>query len=273
MPIRNIERDLYSKKSKASKRKHANTYFNEWESGENPYDVNKETWKQEIKHNAKNEIKAASIAVVIVSIFVVIGVAILGYVAYQKAFFNEDNVELNVNMPSEIESNKPMEIEVQYRNDNRAALKEAEILVSYGQFFNPEDNQKYFTKLTTSSGVIKIGEIPPKTSGHLTIVGHFSAPQNEVESIHLELKYVPEKSNEEFSFKSSASTRVVSAPIDMNIITEKTAVNGNVADIIITYNNKSSNDFENVIWFARRHRFKPLSISRQNREGRICSVW
>ncbi len=248
MPIRNIERDLYSKKSKFSKRKHRNTSYNEWESEERKINnVNKETWGRIEGISAKNKIEAVSIGVMIVGIFAVMGMAIFGYVIFQKSFFNEDNVELFVKMPEEIDSNKPMEIEIQYKNNNRAILRNANILVSYGQFFTPEKEQEHFKKSTNSSGIIEIGDIPPNTSGNVIILGHFAAPQNEIESIGLELIYTPEKSNNSFSLNSSISSRVTSNPVDVNIITEKTSVDGNMVDIIITYNNKSDTDLENVI--------------------------
>lgn len=247
MPIRNIERDLYSKKSKFSSRKHGNTSFNEWKSEKNPDKINEETWKQLKDNNTKNKITAVSLGVLIIGIFVIAGIAILSYTSFQKSFFNEDNVELFAKMPKEIDSNKPMEIEIQYKNNNRSILKDASIYVSYGQFFIPEKEQQYFEKSTSTSGIIRIGDILPNTNGIVTIAGHFVSPQDEIESVNFELKYVPEKSLNMFLLNTNISTTVTSAPVDINIITEKTAVDGNMMDIIVTYNNKSDIDLEDIV--------------------------
>ncbi len=247
MPIRNVERDLYSKKSKFSNREHKQTSYNEWKKGEETIETNMNSWKQRRNKHAKKQMKATTIGIIIVIIIAIIGLTIISYSNYQKSFFNEDKVQFEVMMPDKIESNKLMEIEIEYKNNNRAILRNAKIELFYGQYFTPEKEQKYFLKSTNTSGIIKLGDIAPKSSGKVSVTGYFAAPQNDIESINLKLDYIPEKSRRHFIIENSASTRVTSAPVDINIITEKTAVEGNMADFIIKYHNKSSNDLENVI--------------------------
>ena len=61
MPIRNIERDLYSKKSRFSNRRHKQTSYNEWKKGEEKLKVNTDSWKQKQHKTAKKQIKATTI--------------------------------------------------------------------------------------------------------------------------------------------------------------------------------------------------------------------
>ncbi len=246
MPLKEIKQDLQKKDSKTIKREHDKTAYNVWESIEDKSKKPDKKWKKNEDKMIPTRKKAIVIGAISVSVVVFLLLAITSFVYFQKGFFSQDRVSLMTQAPKTIDSNTLTEITFSYNNDNRANLNDAKIIVHFGDYFFPQDNQQNFEKVSKNQGVITIGDIEGKEKNTFKIEGHFSGPEGSVDDVLGTLRYAPERTNVRYDTQSRASTVIMSSPISINISSPVEIVSGNLMDIRIVVKNTSQNNISNL---------------------------
>ncbi|MCK4635739.1 MAG: hypothetical protein KAT32_02650 [Candidatus Moranbacteria bacterium] len=245
MPIKKIREDLHKKQSKYARREHEKTAYHEWEFEENNKN-NKTTWEKLRDRFFATKVKAIISGAIILLVITITLLSVTAFVYFQKSFFTQNNVTLNIIAPTTADSNDLVEITFEYENKNRAALKDSEIKVQFGKYFVPVKNQINFKVASLNSGVIEIGNINPFGKESVTIAGHFVGPENFVENVEGNLSYQPEKTSTIYSTQGKASTTITSSPIVISFESPKEIVSGSSLDLKITCRNTSRESIRDV---------------------------
>lgn len=245
MALKDLKEDLEERDSIYANREHDKTIYDEWNHIDEKRD-NKSLWTRTKDVLADGRLRSVFIAAIGISFAAIIGVSIILYVKYQRSFFTEENVVLTMHIAEAVVSNRETEVVLTIENKNRAQLDDVDIIVRYGQYFQPTEAQKDFQGGKDERGLITIGTIDPNSTREVVLRGTFAAPENDVESISANLRYTPQRSDKQRATESQVSTTVTSSPIIATIISEKEVVSGNLVDLIVEYRNASEETIENV---------------------------
>ena len=121
MPLKDIDKDLQQKDSKSVDREHNETVYNVWQSKDDKA-VDEKEWQEGEDTMIDTRAKSLKIGGIIIAVIVFIIIGMFTFMHFQKGFFAQDRVTLNVKSPQVVDSNKLVEIEFSYKNDNRAYL-------------------------------------------------------------------------------------------------------------------------------------------------------
>lgn len=238
MPLKELEKDIQSRDSKAKLREHNKTVYNEWQSKEE--DVKESAWQQIADRMKNTRIKAIITGGIIITVIVVLLLMVVSFVFFQKGFFARDRVTLSVESLQNVESNKITEVVFSYENDNRAHLSDAEIVVRFGDYFIPEENQENFTRVSDSQGVITLGTIKGGEKGRLVLAGHFAGPRGASGDVAGTLRYTPERTSTRYDVNARATSTITSSPIAIEIDSPIEIVSGNLVDIAVKIQNTNT---------------------------------
>lgn len=246
MAIKKVKEDLYKSNSKYAKREHNETVYkgSEFEDGSNQ--DNQSNWQGIQDRLLGTRAKAIVVGATALSIIAIISLMVAAFVYFQRTFFIQDNVQLQVIAPETADSNQLVEIVFAYENNNRASLSEAEIKVNFGKYFIPISDQQNFRSAGLSNGVISIGNIEQYSKSKISLAGHFVGPEDSVENIIGDLYYKPEKTNVIYSTQGRSATTITSSPIVIDFDSPKELVSGSNLDLKITAKNTSRQTIRNI---------------------------
>lgn len=246
MALKDVEKDLHQKESEFAKREHDTTVYNVWQSKEDGVQKKQGKWQHIKDEMFGTRLKAIVIgsAVTIFAIIIVIISAI--FVQYQKGFFSQERVSFFVTAPQTIDSNTLTEIFFTYNNDNRAYLDNAQIIVQFGDYFVPEEDQVNFKRVSDDQGIITIGKINGGEEKAIAVAGHFTGPVNAVDDVAGILRYVPERTNTRYEAQARAATEITSSPLSIDMNAPSEIVSGNLVDIGVVIKNSSNDTLSNI---------------------------
>jgi len=244
MPINEIEKDLQRKDSKAAQRKHDKTVYNVWESKEEK--VESGTWQKMKDKMFGTRVRAITFGGIVIAVIVVILLATISFVHFQRNFFSTEKVNLDIIAPQSIDSNTMTEIVFVYENKNRARLNDAQIVVHFGDHFIPDDNQESFVRSSDTQGILKIGKISGHKKGKLVLTGHFIAPAGTVSDISGVLQYTPNRISARYETQARSTTTIMSSPLTIDIKAPQEIVSGNLLDASIVIKNSSKDELTNI---------------------------
>ncbi len=240
MPLNKLGRELERHDSDLVDRPHDKTVYNEWLSEKT--EKKQSTWGAFIDDLKHVRLKAVVLGIIIIATIVFVLGMVSYVVFYQNSFFAPDKVHHHMQVAPSVDSNTVTQIVFTYKNDNRATLENAEIVVDFGQYFVPSDNQRQFTKISDTRGVIAVGEIAGHTDGEVALVGHFAGARNEVANVTGSLQYTVQKRQETHTVNANASTTITSSPCNINVEAPQKVVRGNIIDITFVVQNTGMED-------------------------------
>lgn len=244
MSLKELEKDIQNRDSKLSKRAHDQTVYDEWQSKTEDDQVN--MWQKMKDKMIGTRINAVVIGGIIISVIIVLVLGALSFMYFQKGFFAQERVVLAMEASESIGSNILTEILFSYENDNRSDLNGAEIVVRFGEYFMPAEDQAGFTRVSDSQGVINIGTISGHQNGSFSLVGQFVGPRSAVGDVSGMLRYTPERTTARYDVTARAATTITSSPITIDIESPIEIVNGNLMDIAVKIQNTSTNELSQL---------------------------
>ncbi len=245
MPIKELEKDLQRKDSSLIQRKHNKTVYNVWESKESN-NVKDEMW-QKIKDSMfDTRLKAIVIGGIVIFIVLFVSLVAASFMYFQGGFFDSNRVTLSVKAPNNIRSNTLTEIEFMYDNHNRAKLNNAQIMVQFGDYFVPAENQDNFERISDSQGIIAIGTIKGNGKNTIILEGHFVGPVGSVDDVSGILRYIPDRTSTQYETQARGTTTITSSPISIDIEAPFKVVSGNLIDIAVIVKNTSNDIMSNL---------------------------
>ncbi len=244
MSLDKLKKDIQNRDSQAMKREHDVTVYNEWQSKE--VHKSKSQWQRVADKMQGTRVKAIVTGGIIIAVIAFLLLAAASFVYYQGKFFANERVSLSMDAPRTAQSNELTEIVFHYKNDNRAKLQQSEIIVRFGDYFVPADNQEGFTRVSASQGVINIGSIRGGKKGRFTLVGHFTGPKDFAANISATLRYVPEDASVQYDTNAQTATIITASPVSVDIDSPQEIVSGNMLDMAVRVQNLSADQLSHV---------------------------
>lgn len=247
MPLKDVKKELYDPDSGIEKREHEVSQFDPVISAksESGKFQEKEEWSKSKKGLNIFQEKAIKVSLVIIGVVAVSALVIWAVIKIKNSAFDESRVTLKIEGIEKVDSTRLMQYKIIYKNDNRTALKDAEIFLNYSENFQPEDNVnlKY---INSNNSKIYLGEIESRSEKEVELKGKFYAPEGYVVHLKATLQYRPSNFNSIFETVGKKSINVRSAPILLEIDAPLEAADGNDIEYLIDYENISSRYFNNL---------------------------
>ncbi|MCD6149802.1 hypothetical protein J7J13_03405 [bacterium] len=248
MSLKDLNEELYRQDSEIEKRKHEESRFNPSVSehaGAEKFQE-KKTWGIFGVKLAANQKKALKIAGAIIAAIFFLSIVFVTVSKFKQTAFSDDRVAIEIEGPKEVGSNQLVEYKIKYKNNNRASLKNAEILLSHTENFQPENNNN-LKPSGEGKNNIYIGKIESHGQGEVSIKGKFYAPESSGIYFNAELKYTPSNFNSVFQAKSQLGIEIKSSPIFLSLNAPQEASKNGVVEYVINYENSSDRHFKNLI--------------------------
>ena len=245
MPIEKLENDLQRKDSPLTHRQHDKTVYDVWKS-KKPDEIEDGTWQKIKDKMFGTRLKAITIGGIVIFAIAFIALVTASFVYFQGRFFASERVTLAMEMPDNIGSNTLTEIKFIYNNHNRASLNDAQIIVQFGDYFIPAQNQENFKRISDSQGIITIGKIKGHSKNSVVLAGHFVGPVDSVDDISGTLRYIPDRTSTRYEAEARGATTITSSPISIDVQAPPEIVSGNLIDIAIIVKNTSNDAVSNL---------------------------
>lgn len=249
MPLKKTKEELYKPESELKKRiEEREDVFDPEKaklSAEEKF-KGKKTWTEMIADMYWQKKKAIFVGLSIVAIMVFVAVTIIGVSQYKRTSFSEERVGLEISGVQNAGGAEPVTYKISYKNDNRASLENAEILLNHSNNFILEDASVEFERKGDNNTLLKIGKIESNSQGEIEISGRFYAPKDYVVYLKPTLKFVPSNFSSPFEVSNQIGVNVATAPISMNVVASGEALDRGGVEYVVTYKNTSNIDFSDV---------------------------
>ncbi|EKE25033.1 MAG: hypothetical protein ACD_5C00317G0001, partial [uncultured bacterium] len=209
-----------------------------------PFDK-EEAWNRPQVGIAPKTKRNIIISASIVAVLILASAGIWGMKWWQKNAFHQDRVSIYFEGPKEADSTQPSKYLIHYKNDNRVTLRNAEIILSYAENFQPNDNVnlKY---LSPTSSRIFIGDVKSMSEGTIELKGIFYAPKDFPVYLHAEINFTPSNGAAQLSMKNQIGVNITAAPVLLSIVAPQNAANGDSVTYVIDYKNLDIRQLTNV---------------------------
>ena len=248
MSLKDLNEELYRSDSEIEKRKHEESQFNPSisEHANAKKFQEKKTWGIFGVKLTANQKKALKVAGAIIAAIFFLSIIFVAVSKFKQTAFSDDRVAVEIEGPKEVGSNQLVEYKIKYKNDNRASLKNAEILLSHTENFQPENNDN-LKPSGEGKNNIYIGKIKSHGQGEVSVKGKFYAPEGSGIYFNAELQYTPSNFNSVFQAKNQLGIEVKSSPIFLSLNAPQEASKNGAVEYVINYENSSDRDFESLI--------------------------
>lgn len=179
------------------------------------------------------------------AVLVLSAAGFVGYRIWLKDAFHEDRVTVSFEGPLSVDSAQQTKYAVKIANDNWLALRDAEILFSYPENFQPADNVnlKY---LSPTSSLMYVGDVPGRQSATLEIAGMFYAPEDYPVYVRGALRYGVGVRSEKVVREGQLSVMVTSAPVVLELAAPQDVADGDSVEYVVDYKNYDIRSFKDV---------------------------
>ncbi len=248
MALHDIEKDLQQRDSQLKHRQRKATPYDVWTDS---VDVAREeivpsTWQKITDQLGLTRAKALLIGVIGLAVVTAIMVAVVSIVRYQQGFFHNDRVSITIEAPASAASTALTEIVFTVRNDNRAALTDADIAVQLGSYFIPLDEQSGFYREGTSGGIITVGTIAGGATHTVSLAGYFNGPRGIVADISGVVRFVPDGTTVRYEAVARSATMITQSPLTIDVNAPNDVASENLVDIGFVVRNTSTEDMHDL---------------------------
>ena len=176
-------------------------------------------------------------AIIIVAGLIIIALAVI----WGKGSFNPSKVGLEIKVPDNISSGNEITLTINYNNDNRVALNDAHLIITYPQGTFSSDGKEVFQDSKT------LGTIGKKSQGEETFTVRFLGEKGDSKNISAKIDYKPENINSRFESSINSKIEINSVSIGIHIEGSEKAVAGQDAAYAIEYENQTDQIVDNLI--------------------------
>ena len=184
---------------------------------------------------SKKNLPKTSAILIVVGILIVIGAIIWG-----RSSFTRSKVELDIKIPDNIASGEEVALIVEYKNNNRVALRDADLRISYPQGTFSLDGTELFQENKN------LGTIAKKAEGSQEFKVRFLGEKGSTKNITARLEYRPENINSKFENSVSIKAEINTVLIGIHIEGSEKAVAGKGVSYSIEYENKTEETVNNL---------------------------
>ena len=204
-----------------------------------------DVWKEGGDVLKKERTKAVKIAGIVVAVIFFVAAVMVGLYFIRNASFNNSRVIIGITGSKDSPSGQLVNYEISYENNNRAALKNSILQISFPENFTPIGNENFKPEGRTG-GIVQLGEIAGHGKGKYILSGKIYSPKGTMVFVKADLLFDPAGFNSRFVASNQISIQVVSSSITLNFLAPQNLSNGDSLDYFINYKNEGSEDFQNV---------------------------
>lgn len=189
---------------------------------------------------------ARSIRIGSIAFGVIVFVALLTGVfsRLHQSLFANDRVTVSVSGQDSMNSSNISYFTIEYENQNRASLRDAELVVSYPSNFHPEKNAAFINDATSSS--IHIGDVAAFSQGKFEFSGKFYGSKGATAFIRAELRYTPNGIESEFIARGEKTVVLRTSSLALEIDAPLEVSSQGEVTYLAHYENTSDSSFSNV---------------------------
>jgi len=247
MSLRDIQENLYKKDADPGLSKRGPADYDPENAPLilNNQPAEKDLWKEKKYEVGKEGKKAIKIGSIVLGSIVLLVILFGGFYWFKKSSFSEERMIVSVSGPKEARSGKLLTYEIKYKNENRAALKNAKLKLTFPDTFNPEENPNFRIE-SPVSGIYDLGEIKGHSEGKVNFNGRVYTPKGALIYIEAGLSFNPSGFSTQFVSKNKLGINVISTPLELEITAPQSISSGNEVNYLITYRNSGGENFDSV---------------------------
>ncbi|OGI26750.1 MAG: hypothetical protein A2359_03705 [Candidatus Moranbacteria bacterium RIFOXYB1_FULL_43_19] len=202
-------------------------------------------WIKEDEEKKAKKKKVVKIAAISASVLVLLSGLVWGALYIRKSSFSEDKVTISISGPEEIQSGDMVTLEINYKNENRASLKDAVIDISYSENFKPLDNLNLESGGPNSSRH-NVGTIEGKSDGKFELRGKFFGTKGLLTYINVKLQYSSSNFSSQFEAEAKHGMTISSSPLEIEVIGPQSVSSGGAVTFLVKYRNAGQQVFRDL---------------------------
>lgn len=248
MSLFDIKKKLYQKNQDQDLSQHEPSQFDVRTGGAQPSEKfkAKEEWETDEPVIGREQHHAIKWGALVIAGILGLVLLVVGVLQFSQASFSEKRVTVAVDGPKYGESGKLLVYTISYKNENRVALKNATLHISYPDSFTALDDPN-FQKSGNTGGIVNIGEIKSGVTGQFFLKGRAYNPKGTLIYVKADLSYTPANFNSQFDSLAQADINVTSTPVELEIMAPQSVSSGDAVDYQVNYKNTGQKDFENIL--------------------------
>ncbi|MDD5652117.1 MAG: hypothetical protein PHX98_01825 [Candidatus Moranbacteria bacterium] len=245
---------LYDPKSGIEKREHGKSVFDieekiKSDKEQERFKENKGGWSggsNIIEEEKRGRKKIMLIGGAVLGAILLIVLTAVVVIKIRQNAFSQSRVVLTIEGNMEAKSSENAFYVIKYENNNRTALKDVEIVLNHSENFYPDEKKGGLSKSSDRSSKITIGEIKGKGKGEIEIEGKFYAAENYTIYLRPVMSYKPGGSSSEYKLESQIGVKIMTSPLEIEIIAPKEALDESTVEYEIRCRNKGDISFDNL---------------------------
>lgn len=246
MSLLEIKNDLYKKEeTKEVSQRGVGDYVPVMEQQSPIAGKNAQDKWEEKKINIPERKKVFKIGMIALGAVILVALIIGGSIIYRKSLFSEGNTILSIDGMQDVKSGSLITYEIEYKNNNKARLKNATLRLIFPEELKPEENPNFKSEGTTT-GTYFLGEVASKSTGKVVFNARAYTPRGANIYLKAELSYQPSSTSTIYVKKDQFSIGVSSSPITINIMAPQNIAGGDEVNYVINYKNTSQENIANV---------------------------
>ncbi|MDD5489804.1 MAG: hypothetical protein PHP25_03955, partial [Candidatus Moranbacteria bacterium] len=202
-------------------------------------------WIKEDEEKRAKKKRVVRIAVISVSALVLLSGVVWGAFYIRKSSFSEDKVTVSVSGPTEVQSGDLVTLEIDYKNDNRASLKDAVMHIGYSENFKPLDNLNMESDGPNSSRY-NIGTIGGKSEGKIELRGKFFGTKGLLTYVNAKLEYSSSNFSSQFAADGKLGILISSSPLEVEVVAPQSVSSGGAVSFVAKYRNSGQQVFRDL---------------------------
>lgn len=202
-------------------------------------------WIKEDEEKKAKKKKTVKIAAISVSALVLLSGVVWGAFYIRKSSFSEENVAVSISGPKEVQSGDLVTLEIDYKNDNRAGLRDAVLHMNYSENFKPLDNLNMESDGPNSSRY-NIGTIEGKSEGKIELRGKFFGTKGLLTYVNAKLEYSSSNFSSQFADETKLGILISSSPLEVEVIAPQSVSSGGAVAFIVKYRNSGQQVFRDL---------------------------
>lgn len=204
-----------------------------------------DTWISETEQSKLAKRKTWKIGFIIAGSLVLFILLLWGFFKFRQTSFSQDRVEVSLSGSQEALSGKILNYKIQYKNNNRATLKNAVLRVNFPKNFIPENNPG-FSMEGSNSSVLNLGNIAGRKEGEIDFEGKIFSPKGSLIYLRAEISYMPSSLDGQFTSQGQISVFVQSSPVKLEMSAPQNLANDDAIDYQIDYQNNGEKEIEGM---------------------------
>lgn len=257
MSLKGLEEKLYKREEKPENPKQGDFLAGEFPGGNKSGTIEPTFFKAQtedksavwMKEEEEKKIKRQKIKKIamISGITIAVLALVMGGVIYlRKKAFTEDKVSISISGPSSLKSGDLATIDIEYKNDNWADLKDAVLYINYSENFKLENNLSLQTNGPNASQY-NVGTLKGRTSGKLEIKGKFFGTKDLLTYIDTKLSYSSSTFSSTFQAENKLAVMITSSPLTIEVSGPQTVYSGGAVTYVINYKNTGGETFKGMM--------------------------